>query len=528
MSTVTQQVNQLSPEEKRALLASLLKKKKAARPKTFPASFAQQRLWFLDRLYGGDPLYNIPFAVRLEGPLDVAALRRALEEVVRRHEALRTTFADVDGRPVQVISPPSALPMPLVDLSGLTPERRESQALRLAAAEGGRLFDLARGPVLRCTLLRLSAEEHVALLTLHHIVSDGWSKDILLREMSTLYGAYAGGEASPLPELPLQYADFAAWQRGWLRGETLEKQLSYWRDHLEGAPPVLELPTDRPRPAFETHRGANHSFRIDAGLYEELKELSRREGATLFMTLLAAFQALLARYSGQSDVVVGTVIAGRNRAETEGLIGFFVNTLALRARVAGDPTFIELLARSRAACLGAYAHQDVPFEKLVEELRPERRLGHTPLFQVTCVLQNTPQSGAELPGVRMRGLGAGVPVAKFDLMLTLVEGGRDLGGSLTYKTDLFDPSTIERMAEHFRVLLAAVVARPGARLSELPLLTDEERRRLLVTFNDTARDYPADGGVHRLFERQAARTPDAPALVCEGETLTYSELNARA
>ncbi|HEX8354572.1 MAG TPA: condensation domain-containing protein, partial [Pyrinomonadaceae bacterium] len=441
---------------------------------------------------------------------------------------LRTSFAAGAGRPAQVVSPEACVPLPLVDLSALPQDVREAEARRLAALEARVPFDLARGPVLRCTLLRLAGLEHAALLTMHHIVSDAWSMGVLVKEVASLYAADVEGRESPLAELPVQYADYAAWQREWLRGEVLEEQLSYWRGQLAGAPPVLELPTDRPRPVVQTHRAGRVSFALPTGLSRELKELSRREGATLFMTLLAGFDLLLARHAGQSDVVVGTSIAGRGRLETEPLIGFFVNTLALRARLHDDLTFAGLLRRVRETTLGAFAHQDVPFEKLVEELQPERSLGHTPLFQVMFVLQNAPQEEPALPGVRLSRMGETPAGAKFDLTLTMAERDGGLSATFEYAADLFDAETVERMAGHLRTLLAAAATRPDARLSELPLLTEEERRRLVFGCNDTARDYPAGESVHGLFERQVSRTPDSIALTFGGETLTYSELNARA
>jgi amino acid adenylation domain-containing protein len=442
-----------------------------------PLSFAQQRLWFMHQLEGGSPFYNLPLAVRLGGRLNIAALRRSLDELVRRHESLRTTFSVTEaGQPLQVISPPARVPLPVIDLSGLAESACEAETRRLSAAEARLSFDLGRGPLLRCSLLRLGDEEHVALFTMHHVVSDAWSLGVLVREVAALYAAYAGGRESPLEELPVQYADYAAWQREWLRGEALERQLAYWRDQLAGAPPVLELPTDRPRPPVQTYRGALETFQLAPQLSEQLRELSRASGATLFMTLLAAFKVLLARYSRQDDITVGTVIAGRNREETEPLIGFFINTLVLRTHTAGDPSFVELLGRVRETCLGAYAHQDVPFEKLVEELRPERSLGRTPLFQVAFGVDNAPKSTLELPGLRLDILGGDHGAARFDLTLWVYEAGERLTGVWTYSTDLFDPPTIKRLSGHFEKLLQGVAADPEGRLSSFELVTEEERR----------------------------------------------------
>jgi amino acid adenylation domain-containing protein len=494
----------------------------------FPLSFAQQRLWFLDQLEPGNPFYNISTAVRLRGRLDVAALARTLRELVRRHESLRTTFSVVGGEPMQVISPAENFSLPLEDLSLLGRPEREAELERLAGEEAQRPFDLSTGPLLRARLLRLGAEEHAALFTMHHIVSDAWSLGVLVREVATLYAAYTQGRPPTLDELPLQYADFADWQRGWMQGEVLERELQYWRRRLAGAPPVLELPTDRPRPAVKSFRGATHSFLLPRELAARLRRLSHEEGATLFMTLLAAWQALLSRYTGQEDVVVGSPIAGRNRAETEGLIGFFVNTLALRTDLSGEPTFREILKRVREVSLGAFAHQDVPFEKLVEELAPARSLSHTPLFQVAFALQNAPVGALELPGLELSRIEFGAEVEKFDMTLSLTEGVDSISGIIGYDTGLFDAATVERMAGHFRLLLEAVASSPEARPAALPLLTAAERRRLLVEWNDTAREREAGACVHELFEAQAALRPGALAVACGDERLTYGELNERA
>jgi amino acid adenylation domain-containing protein len=493
-----------------------------------PLSFAQQRLWFLDQLEPGSSAYHIPIALRFEGQLDVAALGRSIEEVVRRHESLRTTFRFQAGGPVQVVRPAGAVELPVTDLSHLPAEGREAEARRLAIEEARKTFDLTRGPLVRAGLLRLAAEEHVALLTMHHIVSDGWSMGVLVKEVAALYEAFAAGQESPLPELPIQYPDYAAWQREWLQGEALEEQLSYWREKLAGAPPVLELPTDRPRPAVQTFRGAREQFTLPATLAAELAELSRGEGVTLFMTLLAAWQALLSRYARQQDVVVGTPVAGRSRPELEPLIGFFVNTLALRTDLSGNPTFRELLGRVREVCLGAYAHQEVPFEKLVEELQPQRNLSHAPLFQVMLVLQNQPQEAVELPGLRISAVRGENLTAKFDLTLILEERAGELAGVLEYNSDLFDAGTAARMAAQFRTLLDGVAADPDRRLARVSLLDEAEEREQLRAWNETAAEFPADFCLHQLFEAQAARTPDALAVVGDGGSLTYAELDRRA
>ncbi|HTG35649.1 MAG TPA: non-ribosomal peptide synthase/polyketide synthase [Thermoanaerobaculia bacterium] len=493
-----------------------------------PLSFAQQRLWFLDQMEPGNPAYNLPTAFRLTGELDPAALAEAIREVVRRHEALRTRFEVVAGEPSQAIAPAFPVELPLIDLGGLDAAVRDPEARRLAAEEGARAFDLARGPLLRATLFRLGPDEHLVLAAMHHIVSDGWSMGVFIREVAVLYEAARSGRPSPLPELPVQYADFAAWQRRHLAGEALGRQLAYWRGRLAGAPAVLELPTDRPRPAVRRHLGEQRPWRSSPGLLAGLEAVARKGGATLYMVLLAAFQTLLQRLGGGDDCLVGSPIANRNRAEIEGLIGFFVNTLVLRGDLAGNPTFLELLGRTREAALGAYAHQDLPFEKLVEELRPERSLSHAPLFQVVLTLQNAPVGALELPGLTLTPLAAGTGTAKFDLTLSLGTGPAGLGGSWEYDRDLFDPATVARIAERFAILLAGVAADPAARLADLPLLSGAERHQAIVEWNDVASFFPRDRTLGELFAAQAARTPDATAVVCRGESLTYAALDARA
>jgi amino acid adenylation domain-containing protein len=491
-------------------------------------SFAQQRLWFLDQLEPDSSTYNIPSAMRLQGNLNVPALEQTLNEIVRRHEALRTIFPAVGGEPVQLVTPATSLNLPLIDISAMPHDGREAEAHRLANEEAQRPFNLATGPLLRVTLLRLAEEEHITLFTMHHIISDGWSMGVLVNEVIALYRSYLAGEPSPLAELPIQYADYAHWQREWLQGEVLERQLAYWRDQLADVPAVSELPTDRPRPAVQTFRGASESFTLAPRLSQSLRELSRREGATLYMTLMAAFQTLLYRYTGQGDIIVGSPIAGRNRAETEALVGFFVNTLVLRSRIAPGNTFTELLQQVREAALGAYTHQDIPMEKLVEELQPERNTSHTPLFQVTCAMQNAPMETLELSGLVLSEIANLVQPAKYDLSLSFGESDQVIYGTMVYNVDLFDDTTITRMIEHLETLLQAVVADPHLPLSELPLLPDAERRRLLFDFNDTSAPYPRHSSIHHLFEEQAARTPDAVALVSGDEQLSYAELNGRA
>ena len=497
----------------------------------FPLSFAQERLWFLSELEPESPFYNCSMAVRLTGRLDIAALERALGEVIRRHQVLRTVFPMVDGSPVQVVQPAEPFRLSPVDLGGLGESECEAEVRRLIASEARRGFDLKRGPLLRASLMRLGEGEHVALLVMHHIVSDGWSMDILVREVSRLYAAFARGEASPLPPLPVQYADFALWQRQRLTGATLERQLDYWKRQLDGAPSVLELPTDRPRPAQRAYRGAARPFAVNEATTRKLKELCHAEGVTTFMLLLAAFQTLLHRYTGRPDIVVGTPVASRNRSELEGLIGFFANTLVLRADLSGDPSFRELLRRVRETALGAFAHQELPFERLVEELQPERSLSHTPLFQVMFALQNAPRGAAELPGLTMSAVGSAESgTEKFDLTLIMAEAGGALSGALSFNTELFEPETAERMLRHLGALLSAAAADPALPLSRLPLMGDEERRRLVTSLNRTRREFPRGLCAHELFERQADARPEAAAAAeaATGRSLSYAELDRRA
>ncbi|NPD29818.1 non-ribosomal peptide synthetase, partial [Corallococcus exiguus] len=498
-----------------------------ARPASLPLSFAQQRLWFIDQLDPGSPLYNVPTVVRLEGDLDAAALEQALREVVQRHEALRTTFEEEAGQPVQRIHASVDVPLNIMDLTGSGPER-EDVARQRVLEELAKPFDLMRGPLLRALMVRMDARDHVLVVTMHHAVSDGWSVGVLLREMGALYTARARGLALALPPLPVQYADYAAWQRDWLRDETLAREVDYWKQSLTGAPPVLELPTDRPRPAVRTNAGSTLGFMLPLELSQRLGALARSEGASLFMVLLAGWQVLLSRYSGQTDISVGSPIAGRTRAEVEGLIGFFVNTLVLRTQMDGDPSFRALLAQVREMVLGAYEHQDVPFEKLVEALHPERSLSHTPLFQTLMSLQNVPIEEAHLPGLVLKPMSLEGRTSKFDLSLFFTETPDGLAGAVEYSTDLFEATTMRRMVEHLHVLLEGVVSKPDAAVGRLPLLTPAERQQVLVTWNQQQAEYARDATIPALFEAQAKRTPDAVAVVSGKQRLTYREVEAKA
>jgi len=441
----------------------------------FPLSFAQQRLWFLDQLEPNRSLYNVPAAIRLRGRLNVAALQQTLDEVVRRHEILRTTFALMDDQPVQVISPAQPVSLPLMDLSLETEDEREARAQRMALEEANRPFDLAIGPLVRTTLLRLSAEDHLLLITTHHIICDGWSIGVLVKEVSIFYRNFLRDEPAPVPELPIQYADYAQWQQNWLLGDALQQQLEYWRRQLAGTLPVLKLPLDNPRPATQSFRGGREFFVLDQELSAQLRSLSRNEGVSLFMLLLAGFKTLLYRCTEQEDILVGTPIAGRTHVETEALIGAFINTLVLRTRLDGELSFRELLRRVREVTLSAYAHQEVPFEKLVEDLAPERDPARTPFFQVAFGLQNAPPADLELPGLIISSLNVEREVARFDLTVWMMDEADGLHVLWTYNTDLFVEETIKRMQGNFETLLRSIVVQPDAQLDALVLLTKAEK-----------------------------------------------------
>ncbi|HEV2845916.1 MAG TPA: amino acid adenylation domain-containing protein, partial [Thermoanaerobaculia bacterium] len=490
-----------------------------------PVSFGQRRLWFLDRLEPGSAAYNVSAALRLTGSLDTAALSRTLDEIVRRHEVLRTTFAEDGSEPAQVIHAPRPLSLEVRDLSGLPEVARGAEVRLLVAEDQRRPFDLANGPLLRASLLRLAVDEHVLLFAVHHIASDGWSVGVLIQEVGTLYRAFAAGEPSPLPELPVQYADYAHWQRSWLRGEVLEERVAWWRERLAGAPALLPLPTDRPRPAVQRFQGSRRSAWLSPEASAALRSIGRERGATLFMTVLAAFAVLLQRHAGEDDLVVGTPTANRDRPELEGLIGFFVNILALRVGLAGDPTFPELLAGVRGMLLGAYSHQDLPFEKLVEELQPERSLAHSPLFQVMLVLQEAAATALDLPGLSLRAEERPHEISKFDLTLTVDDTPAGLFCQWRYNVELFDAATIDRMAERFRILVDGIAADPARPLSALPLLEAAERQQLLREWSRSEVSVPGTRLLHEMVEEQADRRPDAVAVVFEGGELTYGELD---
>ncbi len=499
-----------------------------ARGDVLPLSFAQRRLWFLDQLLPGNAFYNLPTALRVDGDLNIEALRKSLNQIVHRHETLRTTITLKGDEPVQIIVPSLKITIPLIDLSQENPLEREVKAQQIIIEEAREPFDLEQGPLLRTKILRLTSEEHFILLTMHHIISDGWSMRILIREVTKLYQAFVSGDPAPLPPLPIQYTDYTLWQREWLQGEILEKQQHYWKSQLADSPSSLELPTDRPRPAMLSSRGAHLSFEIPLDLSRAVREYAQLEDATLFMILLSAFQVLLYRYTGQTDISVGTPVANRTRDEIEDLIGFFVNTLVMRGDLSGNSSFNSFLREMKEVTLSAYAHQDLPFEALVEMLRPVRDMSHSPLFQVMFALDNMPLERVTLPGLSLIPLDAESGTTKFDLTLTIHDGLDTLHGSVEYNTDLFDPSTIERFVDHYCVLLESILKAPGKRIDELAILSPNEKNQILIEWNKTRMPFPADICVHQIIEHWVERSPAAVAVTFYSESLTYAELNARA
>ncbi|HVI70927.1 MAG TPA: condensation domain-containing protein, partial [Pyrinomonadaceae bacterium] len=498
------------------------------RERSLPLSFSQRRLWFLDQLEPNNAFYNVPAVFRVSGPLDTPTLSDVLNEVTRRHETLRTTFTAVDGEPVAIIHPTTTVELPLTDLSDLPAAKREIKAFELVSAEVRTPFDLAHGPLMRVRLFRVDREEHLVAVTMHHIVSDGWSLGILIEEIVKLYGAFAEGRPSPLAEPPIQYVDFAQWQQQRLEGSDLESQLQYWKQQLHGPLPVLELPADHPRPAVQTFRGARHSHTFPARLSNALRSLSRRSGVTLYMTLLAAYQTLLHRYTGAEDICVGSPIANRPLRETEQLIGCFLNTLVMRTDLSGDPTFGELLHRVRETTLEAYAHQEVPFEKIVDAVQPERATDHSPLFQVTFSLLNTPAVQIEkVQHLTLTSVESDTATSQFDLQLLMADGDEALAATFVYNTDLFEAASISRMVGYFETLLESIVKSPEEKLSELQLLNETDYHELLVYLNQTTGYFPTDVTITQLIEEQAHRIPDATAVTFADQSLTYGELNRR-
>ncbi|MGA9381054.1 MAG: amino acid adenylation domain-containing protein [Phormidium sp.] len=517
-------IGQLKQQNSQLALPSIFKRKNNS---DLPLSYAQTRLWFIDQFEPNSGLYNISAALRLVGMLNVTALEGSFQEIVQRHEALRTNFINLEGQAAQIIYTETNWKLLVVDLKELPTNQQEITVTELVQQQAIQPFDLANDALLRASLIKLSETEHILILCMHHIVNDGWSIGVFVKELAELYNAYAQGQPSPLSPLPIQYADFALWQREWLQGEVLQTQLSYWKEQLADVPSLLSLPTDRPRKAVQTFVGAHREFELSAELTEKLTQLSQERGVTLFMTLLAGFKTLLYRYTGESNILIGTPIANRNQSEIEGLIGFFVNTLVLRTNLSEDPSFIELLDRVRQVSLAAYTHQDLPFEMLVEALQPKRSLSYSPLFQVMFVLQNAPVSQLELEGLAISPIEVENAIAKFDLTLSMENTPNGLVGLWEYNTDLFDGNTIERMTGHFLTLLSAIIANPQERISQLSLLMEAEQQQL-IEWNHTQIDYPLDKSLHQLFEEQCLRTPDAVAVVFESKQLTYQELNNRA
>jgi amino acid adenylation domain-containing protein len=493
----------------------------------FPASFAQQRLWFLDQLEPGTAAYNLPRAFRITGPLNVAVLKRAFEIVIERHASLRTVFDSVEGEARQIVLPDVDLKIPIIDLAGFPQGEREAEALRIASEEGKKPFRLMEGPLLRLILLRLSPDTHFLVLVMHHIVTDGWSIALLFREVTKGYAALIKGEPPELPELPLQYAECAQWQREYMSGEVLTKEVEYWRHKLAGAQTLLDLPTDHPRPTTHGWQGATEEFSLDSATLAKLKALAQAESSTLFMVAMAAFQSLLRRYTNQESILIGTPIAGRNEIEIENMIGLFVNTLVFRVDFANNPSFRDLIRQVRSFALEAYAHQDVPFEKLVERLVPQRSLDTHPLFQVMFTFQNIPKQVFEIPGLRIKEMPFETGIAKLDLSVEVWEDS-EFHCQFEYNTDLFERSTIRRMLGHFEKLLTAVVENPDLGLGQIPIISTEEQRQVLFDWNRTAADYSRDLPLHKAFESQADRSPNATALRFRAREWNYRQLNDEA
>ncbi|HEY9809671.1 MAG TPA: amino acid adenylation domain-containing protein [Halomicronema sp.] len=538
MKEINQRIAQLSPAKRKLLEQKLQQKAKnvnhqptiTPREKTqsAPLSFFQERMWILDKIEPGNPAYNCPINIRITGSLNLAALEKAINQIVERHEVLRTSFPTVDEQPIQVIATSLNVKLPRINLTHLSIKQQTKEVEGIALEEAQHKFDLSILPLIKAKLLHLSETENILLLTMHHIIFDGWSIAILLKEIAAYYELFVNGEPSRLPPLPIQYADFAIWQRQRLEKEKLEPQLAYWKKQLGGSAAVLNLPTDRPRKPVQTFRGAKQDLVLPKHLCDSLKELSLREEVTLFMTLLAAFQILLYRYTGQEDIVIGTPIAGRDRLETENLIGAFINTLVIRCRFNGNATFAEVLTQVRQVALDAFEHQELPFEKLVAELQPERNLSQNPIFQVLFQLRNFPNPTLTAAGVTLERCKFDRGIAALDLTLDIAKISKGLVCSFEYNSDVFEAATIKRMCGHFQVLLEAIVANPQQPVSQLPLLTERERHQLLVEWNDTAAYYPHDKCIHQLFEEQVERTPDAIAVVFKSEKLTYCQLNNRA
>ncbi len=537
MSSIYEQIAQLPPEKRELLEMMLLEQgvdlsqvlivPQSRENNTFPLSFSQQRLWFLDKLEPGSPLYNIPAVLRLKGNLNISALEQSFQEVIKRHEVLRTIFSEENGEAVQVVSETFSFQINQIDLNTIPKTERDQTLQRYAAEESVKPFQLSSGPLLRVSLLSFSDSDHALLVTMHHIVSDNWSTGIFVHEIMQLYSAFVQGQQPQLPPLAVQYADFAAWQRKWFKGKTMDDQIAYWKQALQGIPPVLELPLDKPRPAYQTYNGDFKTFTVTNETTEGLKNLSRHQDVTMFMTLLSAYYVLLHRHAGQDDICVGSPIANRNRKETEPMIGFFVNTLVLRGALHGNPTFNELLQRTKESTLGAYAHQDLPFETLVEELQPERDMSHSPLFQAMFVLNNAPMEKLELPGLELSVVEIENKTSKFDLILNVLEDENGLQCKIEYNTDLFEAATIERMSRHYQILLGNIVESPDQPIGRLSILDDSEKKQLRA-WSEPERFYNESQSVVDMLIKQAQATPEAPALRVLDETLSYDALHTQS
>ncbi len=534
---ISKRIAALSPEQRELLELRLqqkslkIKKNKSILPRNnsnnLSLSIIQERLWFLHQLQPESPLYNESALFAITGHLNSDALVKSINEIIQRHEILRTAFQNLDGQTQQIISSKLTVTLPIINIEKYLDEQ-EKIIKKIITEQSSQPFDLTQVPLLRGMLIRLKPQEHIMLLTMHHIISDGWSWRLFYQELTVLYPAFENGNVSPLPELPIQYADFALWQREYLNDKNYKFELAYWKQKLQNLPPVLALPTDNPRPAVQSYRGAREALILSESITNRLKSLSQQEGVTLFMLLLAAFKTLLYRYTGQTDLVVGTPVANRNQIETEKLLGCFINTLVLRTDFSDNPSFREILGRTRETTLAAYAHQDLPFEQLVKELQPDRTLSHNPLFQVMFVFQDTPLQALELPGLKLAPLITDSGIAKFDLTLFLEDTKQELIGAIEYNTDLFKADTIRRMIGHFQILLEGIVSNPDTNISKLPLLTNVEQKQLIVGWNCTGKDFFQDQCIHQLFAAQVERTPDAVAVVFENEQLTYQQLNQKA
>ncbi|SDZ38554.1 condensation domain-containing protein, partial [Thermoactinomyces sp. DSM 45892] len=525
VETLASRIGQLRQGDQKRELPPLVP---VERGEAIPLSYAQQRLWFIDRFTPNSALYNIPAVWRLTGDWALESLEKGWNQLLERHESLRTVIQEIDDQPVQQIRPYSPETIPVMNVTELPKEARDNEMKRIIQNEAEAPFDLGQGPLIRVQILQVEEKEWMLLCTMHHIISDGWSMEVLLDEWMALYEEDISGTPAELSPLPVQYADFAQWQREWLKEDVLEQQLQYWKEELSGDLPILQLPTDRPRPAVQTNRGKMHQVLLSHPLREKLKEMSRQEGSTLFMTLLTAYQSFLSRYTGQEDILVGSPIANRNYREIEGLIGFFVNTLVYRADMTGNPTFQELLSQVREKALRAHEYQDVPFEKIVEVVQTERSTSHSPIFQTMFTMQDTPRKQRELVGRSLEMVEIHTSIAKFDLTLSMADLEEGLFLAFEYNTDLFDPSTIERMTGHFENWLHEIVHHPDAPLSGLTLISKEEQKQLLEEWNDTKVEYSYESTIHERFEEQVLRTPEAVAVVYEDRQLTYRELNEQA